>query len=883
MTRRPRLGRAVAAALLVTLVGVGGLAAPPVAAQDPPPAAEGSGGDGDGLLSLAGCLQGTRHLAVSLVFDESRSLRGTDPENRRVDAAVNALVGLQELTSGPAGQRMQVDVEVAAFSDRYRVALPWTSLDASTSATIRQSLVSFRQRVNGIETDIVSALTGARSALSAHGAEVESSGADEPCKAVVLFTDGDYVVNARKPAEVAAAGTSKPYAPGADLRTDEGAARATEAGREAACEPGGVADDLRADDIVLLSVMLRSEASDDDFLARITTGDGAGGPCGERPARGEFLPASDADALVTGFDEVATRAAGGTPTECVEGECDDGSRTFDLDALTRRVRVLAVDADGGLQVELTGPGDESTTIEGPGDFEIGDLTGTASEVEGRGLAIVMDRPDDLDGWEGAWTVTVQGDDAASATVQVYVFSDVRVRAGSGRLVRGEAAEVTAELVLPEGRSADDFLRSATAEVEVEDPISGRSSAVALEGPVGGPYVGSFTAPTDMTANAVNLTARLSVVTVDGSTITTQSPPQLVPLRRPLGSVQFVPDVLELDTIEGESSTTGELTLVAGESAGCVWFEAARFDTGGLTMEIDGQAALDAASCIAVPAGQTVTVPVEVSSSRRADATVHGVLRLHEKAAGAEATVTDLEVSTSLVRGVDEARRVVLAIVLLLAGLLIPLGLLLLINTVTARFQSLDVVRGAAVPVTLSPAGIERTDGARRRLRFHDRDFESLAEAGNVRRFTFGGVEFRAKASRNPFGVTWAQAAPEGGAEKLKGGVGRRVELDTALSGSWVFLLDPDRTRAEQAGVATGTLLAFVTEGPSSEQFDRLLVDLDRRLPRVAADLETAVRSQPATSGAKSSPLGRRGRRGADDDGTDPDGDAADPPSPSATS
>ena len=51
---------------------------------------------------------------------------------------------------------------------------------------------------------------------------------------------------------------------------------------------------------------------------------------------------------------------------------------------------------------------------------------------------------------------------------------------------------------------------------------------------------------------------------------------------------------------------------------------------------------------------------------------------------------------------------------------------------TARFQALDVVRGAAIPIHVVNGAAERIGGTSRRFRFHDSDFESLAGAGDDR-------------------------------------------------------------------------------------------------------------------------------------------------------
>lgn len=906
VARLARLGRGVAASAVVaaSLAGVAVVAPGAAGAQTPPPAEPTpQGDDASGLLSLAGCLQGSRHLAITFVFDDSRSLAETDPDGLRVTAALAALDGLTELATGPEETRTRVDLEVASFSDRYRVALPWTTLDADTAADIRASATSFEKRVGGIETDIVNALIGARSSLSSRSADVEAEVGAAPCKAVVLFTDGDYVVNARTPEQAATAGTTKPYAPGVDLSTKAGAAAAVDAGRTAMCRPDGIADGLRGDGIVLLSVMLRPDdaADGDSFLSSITTGEGPDGPCGRIAAggSGQYLRASDTDALIVGFDEIAARVAGGTPLPpeamvvCGDEDCAEGTRTFEVDSLTRRVRAIALGPEAGVRLRLTGP-TGSAVITEAGEIEVGDLTATVTPVADRGFTVSVDRPAETTGWVGTWTLSIEGDGdlvGKPATVQVYLFSDVQARMAPGGFERGAESEVTAELVLPEGVSSDGLLRSVEAKALIEDPVSGRRSTVVLAGPVEGPYVGTFTTPADTTANAFQVTAELTVESVDGSITATRSPRTTALVRRPDGSVQFAPAVLTLPAIEGTGSSDADLVIVGGSGEGCVWLDEATFDGGrGLSVTLDGQERVDEASCLRVPAGETLTVSVEVHASERLDATVRGILRLREETAGQKATVTDLQLSTSLTRGVDEAQRNVLAALLLVGGLLLPLVLLLAINAVTARFQALDAVRGAAIPVRVVRGVVQRTDGAPRRLRFSDRDFESLANTGNVRRFSFGGVAFRARASRNPFGVTWASAAPEGGAEKLKGGVGRRVELDTTLAGSWVYLLDPDRTRADRLGTSEGTVLAFIAEGPTGVQFDRLLKDLEGRIGRVAADLETAVRSQPAAArpagkrsadpaGAPSSERPSEPSTASSDDATgDPSADRPDVPS-----
>jgi hypothetical protein len=261
------------------------------------------------------------------------------------------------------------------------------------------------------------------------------------------------------------------------------------------------------------------------------------------------------------------------------------------------------------------------------------------------------------------------------------------------------------------------------------------------------------------------------------------------------------------------------------------------------VSLEGEPLPGEQQCIPVPAKKPTTIIIEATPSGRASGTVTGTLEVFEKVKGVEqGTTTQIPFRFDMARGVDEAQRLFLAVVLLLAGLGLPLAVLLIINAIAARFQVLDAVRGAVIPVRAKGSSVQRTDGPYPRpLVLRPDDFASLASAGNDRRFTFGGVVFHARASRNPFGATVALAAPEGGAEKLKGGEGSRVELDPSLAGSWIFLLDAERTRAGSKDEVDGLLIAFVAEGDFSTQTNRMLPDIARRLPSTASLLAGLVR------------------------------------------
>ncbi|MCB0971854.1 MAG: hypothetical protein KDA97_10145, partial [Acidimicrobiales bacterium] len=398
-----------------------------------------------------------------------------------------------------------------------------------------------------------------------------------------------------------------------------------------------------------------------------------------------------------------------------------------------------------------------------------------------------------------------------------------------------------------------IVASAEAVIRFEDPVTGTISTVELEGPPTGPFTGSYTTPAETSAGALTATAEVRMTTTGGAALVSQSAPRELPVLRPGGSVQYAPPSLKMPSLTGTGSTSADLVLVGGDADGCVWFgptDVPEPPQGAGTIDV----ALDTGllpgedDCIEVAAGEQVTLAIEVSPSGRASGTVSGFLEVHERVEGAEATTTDLAFRFDLARGVDEARRLLLAALLLVGGLGLPLLVLVIVNAITARFQRLSAVRGAAIPVRVRGRNIERSDGAAsRKLVLREGDFSSMADAGDDRSFRFGGVEFRARASRNPFGGTVAMAVPEGGAEKLKGRAGSRVELDPGLAGSWVFLLDSDKTRRAPRGEAVGLLIAFVAEGEFARQSERLLADVDERLPSTASRLTgllAQVKHQP---------------------------------------
>jgi hypothetical protein len=906
---RPVVRGAIAAAALLVLAAPLAGAAGAAPGQDPQGAAPKTPSPDAAILDLVGCVQGSGRLEVLMLIDESASLKVTDPDNRRVDAAQAALDSLLSLAAESGSGGPKVDVALAAFSNAYRSVTPWTAVGPDTTATLRASIERFRRRNRGTDTDFVNALTGARESLADQSALVTANGGRSPCKAVLLFTDGQYDIAVRDAKSAKRLGRTKRYAPGVPLTNEANVRKVEAAGREELCRDDGLADGVRRDEITLLTVALsgRLPAAAQRLLAAASAGIADGTTCGKPTfvPPGAYLPAAGVDALIAKFDEVATRIAGGTLLPggglkiCGADPCPTGSRTVVVDPSVRRVRFLALAAKPGMVVDVATP-TTNVRLSSAGSARLGAAKVTTRSVAGRGFTVDIDRPAGAEGWTGTWTISLLSPSGAltgqPATLQVYVFSEIGVAFGKlPQVVRGKAATFTATLSAPKGVKPASLIKGSSAVLRLDDPIGGESVSVPLTGGPVGPYTGTFTAPASYTSISYDASIELRATTKDGAQLVSRSAPQSILVRRPGNSVQFAPALLQMASLTGTGETTADLILLGGPKAGCVWFGRSKAtappEAGEMTVTYDGRPAGSEATCIKVPANKSLTIPVAVSPDGRATGSVRGTLEVHEKVTGNAATVTSLPYRFDLARGVDEAQRLVLAAAFLAGGLLFPMLLLLLLNAVSARFQTLDAVQGASLPVQVTGTTIFRLDEGRPKpFDLYASDFRSLSGAGHARRFAFGGIEFRARASRNPFGGTTALAAPEGGAEKLKGRVGSKVELDPGLAGSWVFLLDPDRTRTGVVKAAEGDLIVFIAEGDANVQTTRMLPDLQSRLPDTASRLANLVRNTAPPKKHKLAP-GPGPAPSADGDPTDgpdgpdgpggPDGDATPPPAPQA--
>lgn len=849
--RRGALVRSVLA-VFAALTVVTFLAGAVPAAGAPVPLARGDDPEtADPFDRLAGCVGAQGRLLVVLLVDESASLRETDPDDQRVAAAQASLRSLDRLRgSGPGGDAISIDVLVSTFSFDFAPVGEWTTLDDDTRAVVEDSIDGLADRDTSMDTDFHNALDGARQELAARATESTEAGGGEVCKSILMFTDGNFTLGARDTAEERERfGTTKSYAPGLELVDEDSVEQATKLGREALCEPGGVADQVRNDRITLVSVALGEGSS---FLEAVTTGSSEDRTCGDAATDtpGAYLPAANTIELIRTFDLVAARIGGGVPlgepTRAVpcpgDDPCDEASVTFSVSSSLRRVHVFAAlpEAEGAVVVE---PPEGDQLVLTPGEDDQAELDGVplvAGWIAEGVVTIDLEVPAD-DSGTGDWRVSLVGGGDEEGVIQVVTFSDIVARLDVARtLIWGAETTIVAGLTTRDGDEVEDRLESPTVVATVTDPITGEAETVELTQDDDG-FSAPYTVREEVTAAAVRVSLRLDAITSEGAQISSVSPEVDLAVRRPEGYPQVDPPRLALSSIEADGTAKGTLVLTAPDGdVGCAWFEDmtirdAPAEAGDLSVAVDG-ISRDDGVCTAV--GSTVEVPVTIDASARASGTVTGHVRVQLARAGGDAPIpTDVPFAFEMARGVDQAKRLAVAGALAVGGLLLPLGLLVLINLSTTRFQDLGNVRAARVRVVTSPQGVVlRKAGGMQALRFVDGDFESLEGLGERRRFTWRGLEFRARTPLNPFAEPHATVAPEEGTADVSR-EGRRTDIALGLAGSWMFLLDQDATSdSNRAGEIHGEVVAFVAEGAEQAQTARLVDDVASRLPATARRL-----------------------------------------------
>lgn len=812
---------------------------------------------------VAACFNERRHLAVLALVDESTSLRGTDPEARRVPALVGMLRTLArygKTTEG--GQAGTVEIQLAGFGTAFSPGR-WTTLTEATIGELESQAREFAGRNARNDTDFAAALLGAQETLVAKDADVTAAGRRQPCRLVLLFTDGVY--------ELGTTG-KRPYAP--DVAASSLGA-ITDRGRHFLCDPGQLADQLRAAGSVIVAIGLvpdrpgRNGPPDQTFLQSVAERTAPGRTCGESTATpGKYVAASGLNQLLAAFDAAIANALGGTsapgdpnvPVCSASGSTDSRcERTFALDASLREFHMLLNLAAPGIEVELRSPsGDQVRLRAGQrSTFTLGGAPLTTSPLAELDLVVDGLLPGTSTDWVGTWTVrfidTTGQNLGAVARSQITVFGglDPVTRPAPPEFQVGEQTDFDIRIVDAAGspRTPADFVRSVTVTAVLIDP-EGRQTDVSV-GPVrpDGTYAAHYRVPDDTSASYSDLRLTLAVVTNSGLRLQPKSTTYRVPVKQPSAYPTINPLELVLTPIINEGQATGSITVTGGRGGrGCARFEQAEFSSTPANSGRMSTRYTPAAneSCVRVDPNQRVTVEVAVRPEHVRTGLADGRIAVLLTTDNEKSRTVLIPVRFQSQHPVDVQTRATYFAVIVVAGVLLPLLLLWLMSWLTARFVAPRELRRAECQVVVTPAGVTAAQNSRPvGTVIGKQSFVAMPEnvpPGRARRFACGILSFRRRIPLLPWTLPYAEVRTGNRLVLSSTGLGRRdmsaARVGFELNNTWVFAVEQNLAGAGEAMRVLGSLFLFVSDFDIAEKAARLLGDVEHQLPaRVEAAAE----------------------------------------------
>jgi hypothetical protein len=804
---------------------------------------------------VASCFNERRHLAVLALVDESTSLRGTDPAARRVDALVGMLRTLARYgRTTEGGQAGTVEVQLAGFGTRFDRG-EWTALNDSTEAGLESRAREFAGRDGQNDTDFTAALLGAQEEFVTKDAAVTAAGERQPCRLLLLFTDGVYDLGT--PGQ-------RPYAPGvagSDL------AAIIDRGRHALCDPGQLADQLRDTGSVILAIGLvpekpgRGGPPDQTFLQSVAERSAGGRTCGESTGSpGKYVAASGLTQLLAAFDAAIVGALGGTATPgdpqvpvCADAGSADSrcERAFTLDASLREFHMLLNLGAPGVEAELRAPTGERLRLHA-GQQGTAGIAGTSLMISRLAdLDLVVDGrlPSTGTDWVGTWTVrfidTTGQNLGAVARSQITVFGGLVpvTEPGPPQFQVGERTDFDIRIVDAAGspRTPADFVRSANVTAVLVDP-QGKETPVPVDPvrPDGG-YAAHYRFPDDASVSYVDLKVTLAVVTSSGLPLLPRSTIYRVPVKQPSAYPTIGPPELVLSPIIKQGRATGTITVTGGLGGrGCVWFGQAEFtrapaNSGRFDTRFDPPATGEA-NCVRVDPRQQVRIQIAVRPDQVRTGLADGQLVATLTADNEPPRQVRIPVRFQLQHPVDTRFQATLFGLVLAGGVALPLLLLWLMSWATARFVAPGLLRRAELRVVVTAGGVLTEERSRRiGSVVGPQAFGAMppdVPPGRARRFSCGVLRFRRRIPWLPWTLPKAEVR-SGGQLLSSTGLGRRdlsaAGVDFELNNTWVFAIEENLGDADRVRVR-GTLFLFVSDFDLAEKVPRLLGDVEHQLP-----------------------------------------------------
>jgi hypothetical protein len=813
--------------------------------------------------SFASCLQekGVGH--VVLMMDESGSVYGTedspatDPNNRRIAGAQILLDRLQAVSDT---YDKPVNVQLAGFGDNFkpRPDKNWVELKPNTETSLKTltdatNIWADKSKLgNSRETDLVSAISGARDAFLTAPAE--------SCKLFVFFKDGNdfHVFNPK-------VGKHSPVAGYDDINKLLDAGKIDAANKAAVkeiCRDGGLADALRLDkNLYSVGVGIKSGGKELEgfkkFKAVIEGKPTPGCKGGNQPANGVYLDANNIDELPGKF---ATILDPNAPEQTMQGN-------FELDLKH---------ALSGIRIISAGVNSKSYTVQPPKGCKSPDLVfkagedkreetiggsvlatakwmGDSKHLETFSLVLKHSNMADDSCWVGKWKF-IPGDGAVS---NLYFEADLQAlpvfTSASPYVVPGDetGSDYTIRLSRPSEQGANEI---PAADIDKEMALTLEGFVRSAETKQIEPAFESFTlsgddldegrtlkAPASVTMGGYELVLRLTVKVAGFNhqlmPITTQTVVQV----RSAKQVPAIVGVTDFGALKGTDRAKGTIKIQGSPEedytlnfADAKSLVAATSFPDGVKYEFafTGE---DKKSAV-IPKGQTVSIPVWIKAVPT-DKKLNGEVRAHQPIGGklsiamtAASEKTPVVISGEF-KGDQQASanslfRTIILILFVLLGLLINLLVIKLVanafNKLPKKFSiqylfvDVQFTKDVFVNMPAIRAAAEQVgnwqfanNGTSRKL---------LDLGGRKVRVTGGGFKLsQVGAARLDIGTDIGMSSNNPHA----------AELPLALTNSWAFHTNPASLRdVKQGSTGYGTVL-LVRRPEDLAPIDNLINDFER--------------------------------------------------------
>jgi hypothetical protein len=782
--------RAVAAILLtVSLVG---FARPAAAAED----------NQAGFSEIAGCISGAENVLISVVVDESLSLRETDPRALRVQGITTAIDSLEQLTE-TVPRSTNVEISMSTFARGYSSLSGWKKLNARTAQELRsQAARELPGRDTGDATDYRQALRGAQQQLDARQRQLDDPNA---CKVLLWFTDGALDVDEATPT----------------------------AAREL-CQTGGVADAVRNDGIAVVALALFTPgagvtSAQRDQLKAVAEGRGGTSICGTVPipadsATGVYLPADDPAALQRLFAGAGALVAGGTEVDtvtCPGPGCPNGRYQLTVDPGVAGARVL-VQGEAEPQVEVTTPAGRTLPLK----------SGQSQQVEGASVSyLVRDNLATINLAFDPYATSVTRWEirpAGRSELSAYWFWGAQLSMESARIKAGAPTKVG---IAVQDQNGNPLPLAQYRNLEATLNVGGRTVKTVID------PKGSLSGRVDLGVEdvpaSIPVTATLSATTAPGDvTLAPISLSERLPVELPPAYPMVKPDELDFGRLEGLGTASSQMQLTGsplGTTKVCV--------TGSSVVmpgESNGRDLVSPSSeCVSLQGEETRTMALGLSPRQSVDGLASGEVQLRLiPADGSEDLELTVPLSLEMERAVDEGTRWALILVLLLLAILIPLILLIGSNLLLARYAMSSTSRIASRPVRVTRQGPQALDGS---SLLEPQHFDNLPFSGTRkgREMPLGHSGITAKARR-----IFSFNSPEGYAE----GPPTQILVSDAMP--YRFLKGPRHQAPVELGEVDITLVSVDSAGATPDDATGTLVmaipgDVDRqgiqdRLDRISS-------------------------------------------------